>query len=106
MNETAIREPTKRYLLIATVTEGKKGKALGSSSRSAIAGGKSGNSGDFITMQAKMMKNMDKKLNDLQTKVEKTLKDISDRIDTASSQQRNDWWYYLSSTLLASYLWY
>ena len=32
MTEFAIREPSKRYLLIATVTEGKKGKSSGSSS--------------------------------------------------------------------------
>lgn len=87
MNEYAIREPSKRYLLIATVTEGKKGKSLGSSSSSGLFG--SGNS-DMRSAQAKMMKNMDRRLNNLTVKVEKTLKDISDRLDSVSQQQQRE----------------
>lgn len=77
MNEFAIRDPSKRYLLIATVTEGKKGKS-GSSSNGLFA------SGDSRNAQAKMMKTMDRRLNNLTVKVEKTLKDISDRLDSVS----------------------
>jgi len=71
-------------LLLATVTEGKKGKSglFGSSSR--------GEGGDMRFVQAKMLKTMDRRLNNLTNKVEKTLKDISDRLDTVS-QQKNDW---------------
>jgi len=68
---------------LATVTEGKKGKSglFGSSSR--------GEGGDMRFVQAKMLKTMDRRLNNLTNKVEKTLKDISDRLDTVS-QQKND----------------
>jgi hypothetical protein len=88
MNEKAIREPAKKYLLIATVTEGKKGKNTRSQG-SASFGGNSNQGGDMKTLHAKMLKNMDRRLNNLTNKVEKTLKDISDRLDTVT-QQRND----------------
>jgi hypothetical protein len=88
MTEKAVREPAKKYLLIATVTESKKnGKG---NSGSSLYGG-SNNAGDVKGLQAKMLKNMDRRLNSLTSKVEKTLKDISDRLETvASSQQRNE----------------
>ena len=86
MTEKAVREPTKRYLLVATVTESKKNKGSNSSS---VYGGNN-NIGDMKGLQAKMLKNMDRRLNNLTSKVEKTLKDISDRLDTVSGSQRND----------------
>lgn len=38
MNEKAVREPAKKYLLIATVTEGKKSKNVRSSRSTGFTG--------------------------------------------------------------------
>lgn len=90
MNQKVVREQAKKYLLIATVTEGKKGgKSAGLSRSSCFTGGSSSVS-EMSVLHAKMLKNMDRRLNTLTSKVEKTLKDISDRIDTVSSNQRNE----------------
>lgn len=88
MNQKVVREPAQKYLLIATVTEGKKGKSS-NHSRSSNFGGASSSASEMGALHTKMLKNMDRRLNNLTTKVEKTLKDISDRIDTVSAQ-RND----------------
>lgn len=81
LKEKAVREPSKKYLLIATVTEGKKSSLRGDSN--SIFSGSQANSGDSRSNQAKMMKHMDRRMNALTTKVEKTLKEITERLDNA-----------------------
>ena len=78
LTETAVRDPAKKYLLIATVTEGRKKGALGKSDNSGSSGiiKSGGNIGEMRVMQTKMLKNFDRKMNTLSSKVEKTLKDI------------------------------
>lgn len=88
MTQKALREPSKKYLLIATVTESKKGK-----SHSGSAGGHygQGSSNDPKGLTTKTLKNMDRRLNNLTTKVEKTLKDIQEKLDSVvNAQQRNE----------------
>ena len=83
MTQKAVREPSKKYLLIATVTETRKGK--GHSSSSGFIGGSGSGSSDPKGMQAKMLKTMDRRLNNLTNKVEKTLKDIQDKLESVAN---------------------
>ncbi len=66
--------------MLATVTD-RKNKADKVGKKSGIFGSKQG-SGDMGKAQTKIIKSFDRKINSMQTKVDKTLKDIQDRLDT------------------------
>ncbi len=66
----AIRVPSSSYLMIATVTEGRKKKLAHQESQVG------GNNDDSNVVQAKLMKSLDRKIANLTQKVEKQLKDI------------------------------
>jgi len=76
LTEKPIRGHGRKYLMIATVKEHKNGSTEG--------GFRQGNSGagDMGKAHAKLMKSMDKRFYNLQTRTEKQLKDIQDRLDT------------------------
>jgi hypothetical protein len=80
LEERAVREPCKPYLLIATVTDNKRSLRKDPSS-SQISGGL--NTSDPRVAQAKMMKSIDRKLISLQGKVERALKEIQEKVGGA-----------------------
>jgi hypothetical protein len=72
LEEKAVREPSKPYLLITTVSDNKR--ALGKDpANSQISGGVNS---DPRLAQAKMMKSIDRRLNTLSSKVERALREI------------------------------
>lgn len=77
LEEKAVREPSKAYLLIATVTENRKRATKSDPSNSQIGGGINA---DPRVAQAKMMKSIDRRLNTLSAKVERALKEIQDKV--------------------------
>jgi hypothetical protein len=83
LDEKAVREPTKKYLLVATLTESKSGK----SSYDKKSFGLKGQSGDVSKFSGKLMKNIDKKMNTLTTRVDRTLKEIQERLDILGERQ-------------------
>ena len=74
LQEKAVREPSKNYLLIATLADGRKRKNLDGQQRQS-----GGINNDPRTVQAKMMKSIDRRLTALQTKVERALKEMSEK---------------------------
>jgi len=73
LKEKAVRAPGDQYLLVATVTDGAKKNELGGSQLSGI-------SNDPRAQQAKSMKSIDRRLNSLQSKLDRTLKTLQDKI--------------------------
>jgi hypothetical protein len=69
LEEQAVREPSKAYLLIATVTEGRK-RDQGAVTQVG------GVNTDPRIVQAKTLKSIDRRLNALSSKVERTLREI------------------------------
>jgi hypothetical protein len=75
--ELPIRLPSRSYLLITTVTEGRKG------GRKNLEGGQTqvgGVNSDPRVANAKMMKSIDRRLNTLSSKVERALKEIQEKV--------------------------
>lgn len=82
LEEKAVREPSKAYLLIATLTDSRKRMSKGDASNSQIGGGINS---DPRIVQAKMMKSIDRRLNTLQSKVERALKEIQEKSGAAGA---------------------
>lgn len=81
LQEKAVREPVKKYLLIASLTEGKKQTYNDTSTLS------SGNGNDDMkVLHNKMIKNLDRRLNNLTNKVEKTLKEIQEKLENQQKE--------------------
>ena len=76
MDEKAIRTPGQNYLLIATLNDA---KALQ----------KHASEDDVKKSQQKQMKNFDKNIVGLGVKVERSLKDIQERLDHMDDQKRD-----------------
>jgi hypothetical protein len=72
LQETAVRAPGEQYLLVATVTETRT-KEVGGSQLSGV-------NSDSSALQAKTMKNIERRLNQLQSKLDRTLKEIKDKV--------------------------
>ena len=77
LEEQTIRLPNKSYLLITTVTEGRKRARKGlDGSMSQIGGGAAHNP---QIVNAKMMKSIDRRLTALSSRVDRALKEIGDK---------------------------
>jgi len=76
LKEKSIRDPHKNYLLIATVTEHKKFSQFKESQL------------NDQKNQAKMMKNIERKFNMIQSRFDKQLKDVQDRLDALNEGQQ------------------
>lgn len=76
LEERAVREPSKAYLLITTVTDNKRALRKDPSA-SQISGGLNS---DPRVAQAKMMKSIDRRLNTLGSKVERALREIQEKV--------------------------
>ena len=72
LQEQAVREPSKAYLLIATVTDGRK---RNDHTITQVGGMNT----DPTVAQAKTMKSIDRRLNALSSKVERTLREIQEK---------------------------
>lgn len=77
LEEKAVREPSKAYLLIATLTDNNRKRAKGDITASQIGGGINS---DPRIAQAKMMKSIDRRLNTLSSKVERALREIQEKV--------------------------
>lgn len=75
LEEKAVREPSKAYLLISTVTDNKRKSKDPANSQ--IGGGLNS---DPRFAQAKMMKSIDRRLNTLSSKVERALREIQEKV--------------------------
>jgi hypothetical protein len=71
LTDKPFRDLNKKYLAIATVEEKRGAKAKGDEKKN----------------QAKMMKNFEKRIRGLETKVEKSFKDVMDRLDLITDQK-------------------
>jgi len=76
LTDKSIRDPNKKYLLIATVTEHKKFSQFKESQQSEQK------------QQQKLLKTIERKFTQLQARVDKQIKDVQDRLDQVSDAQQ------------------
>ena len=81
LTDAPIRDASKNYLLVATVTEGRKGTRKNIDGEQTQIGGT-----DPRAQQAKMMKDIERKINSLSSKVDRSLREIKDKVGAAGGR--------------------
>ena len=83
LTDAPIRDASMNYLLVATVTEGRKGTRKNMDGEQTQIGG---TSNDPRAQQAKMMKDIERKINSLSSKVDRSLREIKEKVGAAGSR--------------------
>ena len=87
LKEKSVRDPSKDYLLIVTLTENRAKKG-GEGSKGGLFQGQGGD--DSKSSQAKALKNIDRRFISITSRFEKQLKEINERLEQITEIQKRE----------------